>query len=73
MKTLVVVMQHATEEVDESRTNLMIQELNSTAQRFDYTIKMHGTPEAMAKILRNGVDPVAIWPVIPNGRAGNLS
>jgi len=60
METIVVVLKHLTKDVDRSRIEPMLLELNSVAQRYDFNVVASGSKELMIKVLSNGSLPV--WP-----------
>jgi hypothetical protein len=72
METIVVVLKHQTRDVDLTRIEPMLLELNSVAQRYDFSVVASGSRELMAKVLTNGVLPVwprSLKPAKPNNEA----
>lgn len=51
MQTLVVELKHTTQEVDETRIELMMRELNRVMDLFDYKVGKWGTKQVMTKLL----------------------
>jgi hypothetical protein len=58
METIVMVLQHATKDVDQTRIKPMMMELDRVARQYDFKIVASGSKEFAMKILTNGVLPI---------------